>query len=108
MANVNNHFRGYMQWRKEIYQVEPRKLTPEEGGVLVEDDKNYVEKFSVNVAIDTSWLDVFESYFPYIDNCIQEYRSVLMRISEITPIERAKKIEWVGAYGDHQGSLGEG
>ncbi|MFI3166948.1 MAG: hypothetical protein R3Y32_02400 [Bacillota bacterium] len=93
MANINNHFRGYMAWKKEITQVATKKLSEEEAKTPVEEDNNIVERFIVDVSVDTSWLEVFEEFFPFIDNCIQEYRSVLMRINEITPIERAKKID---------------
>ena len=90
MGRREDFYAGYIAWQGEAYRQAKRGYDPftekYESKILITEQK-------ISIDVDSRWLEVFEDCFPFVENCIREFRSFLRKDDELTNIQLANKID---------------
>ncbi len=90
MSREQDLYFGYKKMQEIAYQNNNRAYSFKEGKYV---PNLTLSRTVVDVIIDVTWLEKFERYLPYVENCVNEFRSFLKNEDEIMLIQLSNKID---------------
>lgn len=91
MGQLNKHYRGFVDYRKQTKSDRECK-GQREIFRKANDEKDIIETTKLLCTINEDWIEAIEEGLVYVDKAIREERQFIHSIGEVVPIEKAKSV----------------